>query len=80
VDDYRSYAERRDVFWREIRFHMEPGTHLIIIDVGFFSYAPFLFGRELSHGAGAIAMHQDGRVFRIEFEDTIEAALAQAGW
>jgi hypothetical protein len=59
---------------------MEPGTHLIIIDVGFFSYAPFLFGRELSHGARAIAMHQDGRVFRIELEDTIEAALAQAGW
>jgi hypothetical protein len=80
TDDCLPYAKRRDVFWREIRSHMEPGTHLIIIDVGFFGYAPFLFGRELSHGARAIAMHQDGRVFQIEFEDIVEAAMVQAGW
>jgi hypothetical protein len=80
ADDCPPYAERRDAFWREIRSHMEPDTHLIIIDVGFFGYAPFIFGRELSHGARAIAMHHDGRFMRVEFEEILEAALAHAGW
>ncbi|MBM6582703.1 hypothetical protein ILT44_21085 [Microvirga sp. BT689] len=74
------YAERRDLFWREVRSHLMPDTHLIIMDVGFFGYAPFLFGRQMSHGARATLMHQDGRMISLELEDLIESTLLAQGW
>jgi hypothetical protein len=80
LEDRLRCLERRELFWRDVRSHMPLGTYLVIMDVGFFGFAPFVFGRQLSHGARAIAMHQDGRLISIELEDVVAATILEEGW